>query len=357
MKLQDTMKLSEFKQQVFNSQHCNTLLNVLSFCLYLCEDEVNIQTILNTYQNLFNLAGIVENTKMRSTIINSLGKFTLPKFYDKLSAKNILIIKKIINISHCLSKYFDSKCWYYTFKIMQRVEPLVREELGLKPIDEEYSHKLINDNLKRDWSTTESSSINQTMDEVQTKKILKSNAVQKRRLSHDEEDKEPQGINKLARKGGSIQQPRATMNRRKQFSKKDNDLNDWNPLGRSKTIAGHQKTQEENWSEELFSKENYKIDIDQINTSISSLFLTTLQFSDDLVKSMISGLGELIVNNVEELSAPTSASSNRFTEGFATKPKKNLFSLRKLTEIVLVNIYRVEQFWQIIIDQLMVISV
>lgn len=41
----------------------------------------------------------------------------------------------------------------------------------------------------------------------------------------------------------------------------------------------------------------------------------------------------------------------------ALKPKKNLFSLRKMTEIALVNIYRVEHFWQIIIDQLMVISV
>lgn len=59
----------------------------------ICSDEVNIQTILNTYQNLFNLAGQADNSKMKSNIISTLGKFVTPRYYEKLSLKNILIIK------------------------------------------------------------------------------------------------------------------------------------------------------------------------------------------------------------------------------------------------------------------------
>ena len=83
----------DFKQNVLNSQHCNTFLNVLMLWMNIWSDEVNIQTILNTYQNLFNLAGQVDNSKMKANIINTLGKFVTPKYYEKLSLKNILIIK------------------------------------------------------------------------------------------------------------------------------------------------------------------------------------------------------------------------------------------------------------------------
>ena len=87
--------------------------------------------------------------------------------------------------------------------------------------------------------------------------------------------------------------------------------------------------------------------------------MTTLKFSDELVKNMILGLGELTVNNVEDMSTSTSSGGKSLDLSLESnrKSRKNLFSLRKLTEIVLVNIYRVEHFWQIIIDQLMVISI
>lgn len=100
MNLEEELESEEFKQNIFNSQHTSTFLNVLSYCLYLCSDEINIQTVLNTYQNLFYLAGKLDNSKIRSTIINSLGKFATPNSYEKLSQKNVLVIKKIINISH-----------------------------------------------------------------------------------------------------------------------------------------------------------------------------------------------------------------------------------------------------------------
>lgn len=82
-------------------------------------------------------------------------------------------------------------------------------------------------------------------------------------------------------------------------------------------------------------------------------------FSDEIIKNMISGLGDLIVNNVEECSSPSNRGGNKgnIMNIMVPKEKKNLFSLRRMTEICLVNINRIEHFWEIIIDQLMVISV
>ena len=132
---------------------------------------------------------------------------------------------------------------------------------------------------------------------------------------------------KLAlRPNKSIHLPRASKSKRKTASAKTKDEdNEFVPIGRSKTIAHHQKTNEDAWHDEVLNKDLYKVDLDQINASVSSLFLTTLKLSDELVKNMISGLGELVVNNVEELSSQTTLGSGKGGQLQTTvqqKPKK-----------------------------------
>ena len=157
----------------------------------------------------------------------------------------------------------------------------------------------------------------------------------------------------------SIHLPKTSKRKTESVKIKDED-NEFTPIGRSKTIANRQKTHEEAWHEENINKDLFKIDLDQINTSISTLFLTTLELSDNLVKNMILGLGELVVNNIEELSTQATSSRDKSIQLPVNAQKgrrSNLFWLRKITEIAVVNTYRIEQFWQIILDQLMVISV
>ena len=72
---------------------------------------------------------------------------------------------------------------------MQRVEPLVREDLGLKSVDEEYGHKLINEELRKEWETTLSAKLSQTHDEAFSLRMLKSTPP-RRKLSHDEDQDE-----------------------------------------------------------------------------------------------------------------------------------------------------------------------
>ena len=206
---------------------------------------------------------------------------------------------------------------------MQRVEPLVRDDLGLKSVDEEYGHKLINEELRKEWEAPMSAKISQTHDEAFNLRMLKSTPP-RRKLSHDEDEEDKNKAGSSPKK--SIHLPRVTKSKRKTASTKSKDEdNEFVPIGRSKTIAHHQKTNEDSWHEELFNKDLYKIDLDQINTSISTLFLTTLKFSDELVKNMISGLGELVVNNVEELSSQTTLGSGKGTHlqtNIQQKPKK-----------------------------------
>jgi hypothetical protein len=125
----------------------------------------------------------------------------------------------------------------------------------------------------------------------------------------------------------------------------------FSPIGRSRLHTLHKS----NDDHDLLHKDIYRADLDQIYTSINTLFHITLKFSDKLIKDMISGLGELAVSNVEEFSTPTSSIKSK-TNIKSSSSNKNLFSLRKMTEIVLVNIHRIEQIWQIIVDQLLVIS-
>lgn len=118
--------------------------------------------------------------------------------------------------------------------------------------------------------------------------------------------------------------PRTTKRKTASAKIKDDDT-DFTPIGRSKTVAHHQKTNEDAWHDEVLNRDLYKIDLDQINTSISTLFLTTLELSDELVNSMISGLGELVVNNVEELSTQTTLGSSKgpqLSANIQQKPKK-----------------------------------
>lgn len=183
-----------------------------------------------------------------------------------------------------------------------------------------------------------------------------------RKTSLDEEEEEKIGKSQTFKSPGkSVQAVRASKIKRRTTSGKNEEENQsFNPIGRSKTLTGHpSKTQEDNWHEDIINPDLYKIDLDQIHNSISTLFVTTLGFSDELIKNMISGLGELVVNSVEESSSPSGRGStkNKISAHITSKQKKNLFSLRKMTEIALVNIHRVEHFWQIIVDQLMVISV
>lgn len=242
---------------------------------------------------------------------------------------------------------------------MQKIEPLVREELGLKPVEEEYLHRLVHESVRREIETAQADKVNQTHDESNNYKAL-SNTVPRRKLSHSEEEEKDYHNMASTMSNKSVQPVRPSRSKRRTGTGKQKEGNrDWSPIGRSRTITNYQKTQEEHWHEDFIHSDLYKIDLDQIHSSISTLFLTTLKFTDDLIKSMITGLGELIVNSVEELSTqPTFATGrNSLAANMVPKPKKNLFALRKMTEIALVNIYRVDKFWQIIIDQLMVISV
>jgi hypothetical protein len=182
--------------------------------------------------------------------------------------------------------------------------------------------------------------------------LLKKHSSQ--RSSVNEEEKRGKS-HSFKSPGKSVQAVRASkIKRRTVDGKSEDETTDFTPIGRSKTFTGYpSKTHED-----IVNPDLYKIDLDQIHTSISTLFVITLGFSDELIKNMISGLGELIVNSVEESSSPNVRGSGKtISSHLAAKQKKNLFSLRKMTEIALVNIHRVEHFWQIIVDQLMVISV
>lgn len=239
---------------------------------------------------------------------------------------------------------------------MQRIEPIIREELGLKSADEEYGNQLINRQLKKDWGVPKSLKMNQTFEDSYNLGKLRE-LKPKRKLSHDKEEEKSSNSN-VNNSLRISEPPRINKRRKTGTNKRDLEEQDFSPIGRSKTFVGHHRTHND-FHEEGSTGDLYKIDLEQINTSISTLFMTTLKFSDELVKNMILGLGELTVNNVEDMSTSTGSGSKSLDLSLESNVKvgKNLFSLRKLTEIVLVNIYRVEHFWQIIIDQLMVISI
>ena len=109
MDLCEESKIDEFKHKVFNNQHLTPILSILSHLLHICSDEINIQNILNTFQNIFHLSGKCSLGSYKSSLLNAMGKYALPSTYERLSQKNILAIKKLINICHCLNPYLDAK--------------------------------------------------------------------------------------------------------------------------------------------------------------------------------------------------------------------------------------------------------
>ena len=147
--LSEETEATNFKHNILSSTHVNSLISLLTNCLHMWEDEINIQTILNTFQNLLYISGKIGNSTFRAVIINSLGKYASPTGYDKVSHKNILVIKCTLNIYHCLNEYLDPKWWYYIFKIFQKIEPIIREELGLCPVEEERMNQLVDKNAKQ----------------------------------------------------------------------------------------------------------------------------------------------------------------------------------------------------------------
>ncbi|CAI2383397.1 unnamed protein product [Moneuplotes crassus] len=316
-----SLPLETFKQKILTSTHIHKTLNILTTCLDRCSDEINIQTILLTFQNLLYISGKIGNSKFRATIINSLAKYACPAGFNKISKKNILVIKCALNIYHCLNEYLDSKCWYYVYKIFQKVEPVIRKELGLQPVEEARMGVLLDEKTREDIEE-----VRKNPSEKGERFMMRRESVKRpinRRSFVKEEGKFRDGV-QAVREFTAIKRKTAVGQAMKEETEEELELE---PVLQSMDITGHQ--------------------------------IAGQSFSDEIIKEMLSGLGELLVSNVEESNSPTgkATAQKKILSEMVPKQKKSLFSLRRMTEICLVNIHRIENFWDIITDHLMVISV
>ena len=123
---------------------------------------------------------------------------------------------------------------------MQRIEPFIREELGLKSADEEYGNQLINRQLKKDWGVSKSLKVNQTFENSNNLGKLRELRPQ-RKLFHDKEAK-VNYLNADNNFGRTVEQTRIDKKRKTSTYKRDIEEQDFSPIGRSKTFVGTQRT-------------------------------------------------------------------------------------------------------------------
>ena len=72
-------------------------------------NESILQTMLNSYQTLVNLAGTLNLSSAREALLASLCQFCIPVTTFVLTHKNMHICKTLFNITHCLGFVLDSK--------------------------------------------------------------------------------------------------------------------------------------------------------------------------------------------------------------------------------------------------------
>lgn len=122
------------------------LLSVLSNLLRTTQEESNLQTLLNCFQNFIGVCGSLANRAgqlpydARDAFLETLCSFCLTPAIDarqslsghktstdfNLTEKNIQICKTLLNIAHCLGYMLDVRSWYIILDTMQRIETVIK---------------------------------------------------------------------------------------------------------------------------------------------------------------------------------------------------------------------------------------
>ena len=88
-----------------------SLLLIISKLLVVVNNEIQLQSILNSYQSLVNLTGSFGISQAREAIISSLSTYSKP-VNSQLTIKQINCYKTLLNIAHGLHSVLDMKSWH-----------------------------------------------------------------------------------------------------------------------------------------------------------------------------------------------------------------------------------------------------
>ncbi|OMJ79666.1 hypothetical protein SteCoe_20288 [Stentor coeruleus] len=87
------------------------MLSCVSQLLQANLNEIQLQSVLNSYQSLVNFTGSLGVTQGRESIISSLSAFAKPNG-SQISIKQISCYKTLLNIAHGLHFVLDMKSWH-----------------------------------------------------------------------------------------------------------------------------------------------------------------------------------------------------------------------------------------------------
>ena len=96
-------------------------MKILSTALKVCRDETMEQSLLNSQQKLVSICGSIDELATRDTLLTNLCQYCVPKEGTQLHSKNVLAIKTLLNISHCLGSILDTKAWFIILQTFQQV--------------------------------------------------------------------------------------------------------------------------------------------------------------------------------------------------------------------------------------------
>lgn len=101
------------------------LLPILSIMVANSYNESILQTMLNSYQTLVNLAGTLGLSSAREALLASLCQFCIPNTSSILNPKHMHICKTLFNITHCLGFVLDSKAWHKVLDTLYKLDFLL----------------------------------------------------------------------------------------------------------------------------------------------------------------------------------------------------------------------------------------
>jgi len=357
----DHVNINFSKEQLVIREMLNynyeSIKNSLTALLVNSHDDNSTQNYLNLFQSFINIYGSISLPAARDSYLNDLCKLAIPNNLEnsfEMKDKNLLIAKSLFNIAHCVN-ILDSNSWYLLIETMQKIYLMLinSNNYMLKP-NEEFEIDVVIKNLESNMKKY--NAIDYVTDSEE-KSVLKSIAEEKKLLN--EESKE-EILNTEEDTTGNIKEAsqlsKVNEKERAEDHTKRKGLFSFmkSALGFSKrsdkpdpAIANYSSTNNKKNSVVVIEE---NIDLMILATATDTIFINSKNYDERTIKDIIKAILESSKSLMEATNEKSSSTSSDHINTYLH------FNLIKILEISVINVKRIESFWDVIVNIIQLIS-
>ena len=342
------------KEQLFVREMLNhdyeSIKNALTALLVNSHDDNTTQNYLNLFQSFINIYGSISLPTARDSYLNDLCKLAIPNNLEnsfEMKDKNLLIAKSLFNIAHCVN-ILDSNSWVLLIETMQKIYLMLINSNNylLKP-NEEFEIDIVIKNLENNMRKYNAFDFTVIKEEKSVLKTMQddSNSVY--------EETKQEGLITEEESVENVKEkvlPKSKTAKTELSPKKKGIFSFMkSALGFSKKSDHQQSTASNNNKKNNPILED-NIDLAILSTATDTIFINSKSYDDNTIKNIVKAI---LASSKSLIDAGNDKNNTQSSEHINTYLH---FNLIKLLEISVVNVKRIYNFWETVVNVIEVIS-